>query len=633
MKNMIRKRLSLIIMAALLLSLGLNYFLQIRSVRSEMVQDAQERFWQIGQVLEQNEAESEQIQRDFKNNCLIRAKAAAYIVQYRPEIIGDQQEMRKIAELLQVDEFHLFDLQGSIYAGSEPKYFGYNFNSGEQMQFFLPMLEDRSLELCQDITPNTAEQKLMQYAAVWREDGQGIVQIGMEPQRVLDAMKKNELSYIFSLVTLDSGTTIYALDPETYQVLGSTNPLHVDKTIQQLGVDPEQVLGSPQGFPAQVDGQASYCVFSPMGSFILGRVSADAELYGNMNRNSLLLALYLVLIAIIMIVSICAYLDGYIVEGIAAVNEKLLAITRGDLDESVHVETTPEFAQLSQHINAMVSSILDTTNKLSDVLDTVKVPIGVYEYSPGMKRVMATSRVPEILGLSEAQTQAVLQDHALFERTLDQVRRHPVDEQRAIYLLPGAGRFVRIESIQRERSTLGILLDVTDETLEKQRIEHERDVDQLTGLFNRRAFYQRMDALFAPAEGPGPAVLIMIDADNLKQVNDQHGHENGDRYLQGIADLLRGAGDGRSVAARLSGDEFVLLAHGRPDRAALERFVQQLQHTMAETCVELTDQACVPVRFSMGCAYFPEDGQDYHRLLKCADDRMYQQKKTRNPRP
>lgn len=66
-------------------------------------------------------------------------------------------------------------------AAHSRKYFGLNFRSGEQMQFFLPMLSDRSLELCQDITPNTAEQKLMQYAAVWREDGEGIVQIGMTP--------------------------------------------------------------------------------------------------------------------------------------------------------------------------------------------------------------------------------------------------------------------------------------------------------------------------------------------------------------------------------------------------------------------------------------------------------------------
>lgn len=109
--------------------------------------------------------------------------------------------MEKVANLLDVDEFHLFDPDGTLYGGSQPKYFGLNFRSGEQMQFFLPMLSDRSLELCQDITPNTAEQKLMQYAAVWREDGEGIVQIGMTPGRVLEAKKKNELSYIFSLLT------------------------------------------------------------------------------------------------------------------------------------------------------------------------------------------------------------------------------------------------------------------------------------------------------------------------------------------------------------------------------------------------------------------------------------------------
>ena len=107
--------------------------------------------------------------------------------------------MQKIARLLQVDEFHLFDTQGNLYAGSEPKYFGLNFSSGRQMQFFLPMLKDYHLQMCQDITPNTAEGKLMQYAAVWREDRKGIIQVGLEPTTVLDSMKRTELSYIFSL--------------------------------------------------------------------------------------------------------------------------------------------------------------------------------------------------------------------------------------------------------------------------------------------------------------------------------------------------------------------------------------------------------------------------------------------------
>ena len=55
-----------------------------------------------------------------------------------------------------VDEIHLFDDQGTIYSGSAPKYFGYNFDSGTQMEYFKPMLKDKSLTMCQDVTPNTA---------------------------------------------------------------------------------------------------------------------------------------------------------------------------------------------------------------------------------------------------------------------------------------------------------------------------------------------------------------------------------------------------------------------------------------------------------------------------------------------
>lgn len=122
--------------------------------------------------------------------------------------------MQKIADLLQVDEFHLFDQSGLLYNGSQPKYFGYRFDSGEQMQAFLPMLNDKSMVIAQDVTPNTAEKKLMQYTAVWMENGENIVQIGIEPQRLLEAMRQTELSYIFSMVTPEEGTTIYVIDKE-----------------------------------------------------------------------------------------------------------------------------------------------------------------------------------------------------------------------------------------------------------------------------------------------------------------------------------------------------------------------------------------------------------------------------------
>ena len=81
---------------------------------------------------------------------------------------------RELADKLGVDEIHCFTPEGVIYGGTHPEYYGYTLDSGEQMRYFLPMLEDTSMKLCQNIADNMAEGKPMQYAAClgggWKRD-------------------------------------------------------------------------------------------------------------------------------------------------------------------------------------------------------------------------------------------------------------------------------------------------------------------------------------------------------------------------------------------------------------------------------------------------------------------------------
>ena len=107
-------------------------------------------------VLEKNDTRKEELIESLKDEYIIRAKAVAYIVDAKPEVENDVKELQKIARLLSIDEIHLIDEEGSIYSGSLPKYFGLNFDSGEQMSYFKPMLSDKNLSMCQDVTPNTA---------------------------------------------------------------------------------------------------------------------------------------------------------------------------------------------------------------------------------------------------------------------------------------------------------------------------------------------------------------------------------------------------------------------------------------------------------------------------------------------
>lgn len=115
-------------------------------------------------VLDRNTQSEEELINSLKDDYIVRAKAVAYIIDAKPEAEKDVDELRKIANLMSVDEVHLFDKDGAIYSGSVPKYYGYNFDSGEQMEYFKPMLTDKTLTMCQDVTPNTSEGKEMMYA-------------------------------------------------------------------------------------------------------------------------------------------------------------------------------------------------------------------------------------------------------------------------------------------------------------------------------------------------------------------------------------------------------------------------------------------------------------------------------------
>lgn len=630
MKKMIVKNLATVIAIVMILSLMLSYIIQLKECRESMIGDSCALFGQVERILQQNERELEQVKAEYSEDCLNSARVVAYMVEQVPELVYDVEELKRLAEYLKVDEIHFFNEEGVLYAGSEPKYFNLTMDSGEQIGFFKAMLTDKTLELCQDISPNTAEKKPMQYSAVWDESGEKIIQIGMEPIRVLEITEKNELSYVFSLLLSNTGVIMYAADVNTGEILGSTDSTVLGKSLSDIGLKNVSANHLEEGFDAQIDGAYYYCYFCQSGDVLLGRACSYDYLYKDVNRNLLIMGLLISVVAVMLVVRVTHYLNINIVHAIADVNEKLNEITKGNLDSEVAVATTPEFVELSGHINEMVRSILETTDKLSVVLDNADLSIGVYEYGTGMSRVRATRQVSHILAMTEGMAEKYLADYILFADYLDVIRANPFDQEKQIFCIPGKDkRYVKIESFQKERSTFGMVTDVTETVMEQQRLERERDVDVLTGLRSRRALYDELNDLFEEKEMLQHSVLVMLDADNLKLVNDQYGHEAGDDYLRGVADCMKSVCTEQAVAARLGGDEFVLFLYGCATRQEAEQCVETLKQRRGKDFVTLKNGTRVFVQFSLGCAGYPEEGKDYHELLKLADERMYEEKRAR----
>ena len=633
MKRAITIRLCIVIAISMTLTAVLSYFLQIKSAKEAMNSNAEVRINQVREILEKNDKEIGELKEELKEDYFIRAKAAAYIVQNQPEVMGDLEEMRKIASLLQVDELHIFDTEGRLFAGSEPKYYNYTFESGDQMRYFLPMLEDRTLQLCQDVTPNTAEGKMMQYIAVWREDQQGIVQIGMEPVRLFEAMKKNELSHIFNLMVAEEGITIFAINLDSKVIVGSTDDTLLDKTAEEIGLDLEKLQGKEgkQTTDIDLDGGKNYCVTETVDDILIGVSGTNEKLYRYVPGNMGLIIFSLVFLSIAVIFLILKILDKMVLQAIYGVIDGTKKIAAGDLDYHVEINHLPEFSMLSSNLNHMVESLLETTGKLSLVFQNVDILVAVYEYNQDMQRVMATSKIGQILLMPEQELSAVLSDRKKFAEKIAQICSHPYELEKDVYRIERPDEpthYVKIKSYDEKSKTLGIMVDMTEEIREKRKIEKERDVDLLTTLFTRRAFYSKMEALLQEPDQLKTAALLMTDLDNLKYVNDHWGHQCGDRMLKAAAGLLLGCDGPHVIASRLSGDEFVLVIYGADSQQEIEGYLGELQRQIQETELVMPCGEKVRMSLSGGYVYYPECTGSIQELLKLADETMYRVKKS-----
>lgn len=346
-------------------------------------------------------------------------------------------------------------------------------------------------------------------------------------------------------------------------------------------------------------------------------------------RSVVILAAFLLLTTVIQVIVVRQYLNKYFVGALEQVNKKLNEITHGNLDARVEVEDTEEFAELSGHINDMVCSILETTDKFSFVLDNVEIAVGVYEYGCGMARVRATKQVANILFFDEEKANRYLADYILFADYLDMIHSHPVDDQKHVYRVLGEKpKYVKMESFQKENSVLGVVTDVTDVIVEQLRQEQEKKEDTLTGLPSRNALYNTLDGLFEKPKVVGKSALVMLDIMNLKQVNDMHGVENGDRYLCKVAECLKNICPKKSILTRLSGGEFVIFFYNCDEEEELEEYLEILRKRNG-SIVCLEEDRKIEIDLVMGHAYYGVDGSDYHDLMKLADERMYEEKRSK----
>lgn len=161
-----------------------------------------------------------------------------------------------------------------------------------------------------------------------------------------------------------------------------------------------------------------------------------------------------------------------------------------------------------------------------------------------------------------------------------------------------------------------------------QEMERSLRTDRLTNLLNRESFTAQIEFMRRNARDPKSFgfAMLFIDLNKFKGVNDQFGHEQGDRVLIEVAQRLQNALRKDDAVARFGGDEFVVYLHGVTDQDVALAICQKIIGVL-ETPIEMYDGSGYSVGASIGGALYPADGVDLETLLRVADSRMYSMKK------
>ncbi len=162
---------------------------------------------------------------------------------------------------------------------------------------------------------------------------------------------------------------------------------------------------------------------------------------------------------------------------------------------------------------------------------------------------------------------------------------------------------------------------------QEERIRHLEEIaltDELTGIANRRGFlaaFERELALARRDSGCG-GILVMLDLDGFKGINDKWGHQAGDAYLRIVAEVLRENLRSSDIAARVGGDEFALLLTQADEQSGAQR-VANLELTFCKRAMVLRER--IPLRASFGFAAYA-GGNKAEAVIQEADRRLYAHK-------
>ncbi len=623
MQKIFIKHVTAIMTAASFLILFINFLFYWHMLEVQQFTTFHTKIDQVIHTLENNRQELSLMKESLDEDYLTRARAAAYVLDREDVLSLSVVEMQYLANLLNVDELHVIDESGFIVAGSVSEYVGIDMSKHPQTNAFLALLEsgEEGAYLIQEPQPNAAEAKVMQYVGVARNGRKGVVQVGFEPKRQLEAQSRNTYDYIFMRFPTDVEEEIFVIDCDSGTMLGHSNGLGQQYTENCYQL--ERLYDCMEGsYRKGKDDRLMYVVSERYDDVLLCAALPADILFRELFRNTLQTFLYLLFIMIAVILLLTYLVRKRVIDGIHRIIENLTAITNGNLDTTVSVGGNREFQALSGGINTMVKSIVSLSDRISAIIEISGIPLAAFEYENGSSHVFVTSGLGALLDISDEKVAALCKDVSLFDSFMKKITEEPVEGEEDVYQI-GDVKFVRIHMSESREGKRGVITDVTGDIMEKREMRYENIHDPLTGLYKYQYFKRMTEEILRNIpEGKGCAA-VMLDLDYFKEINDTYGHDVGDKYLQSFSAVMASMPKEHFLTARRSGDEFCMFIFDCESSGDIIKYMDEFYELLGRNRVVLSDTQTGIIGASSGFAWTDNKNTDISELLNRADEALY----------
>ncbi len=583
----------LFILAAVLLETVILHILNKRNIdkTSKIMLD------QVENILNENDQSARDLLEGLKSEYIDRAKSVAYILGKNREVENDSEELSHIAKMMNIDEIHLFDKDGMIFGGTHPNYYGMTFDSGEQMAYFKPMLGAYDMVMCQDVTPNTADSRSMMYAIAWNDDGSYMVQVGIEPVRLLDEMKENSIYEAINRIPIYEGMKVYVAQAETGEILGTTDKVLLGANIYDKELlDRDDDLQSEDSKTIHLDGFRNYCYCRLNGDNVIVVVHSTSA-----NVSGFIVSIIIEIVGLLLAGSIIVSTLLKLANANRKVNDQMNMLTSiSDIYYSMHLIDMDDYSLEKIHGNSLMDMVMNEGQNATDMLETIVKKSIVDEYKEASLDFVNLATLNDRFGDRKFISMDTIDKNVGWLRMT----------------------FITVET-KEDGTPLKVIVAtqiIDDDKKREEELSIKANRDELTGLLNRRAYED--DILNLPDIPPEQDfVYAAIDINGLKVINDELGHAAGDEIIQGAAECLKKTLGNYGKVYRVGGDEFVAIFFA--DETQLQAVMEDLEKRI----ISWEGKIVKSLSLSSGFVSKREFGNEtIVNMAKAADERMYKAK-------